>query len=36
MDQVFPVRQVCGNYLANEKDLLWVFIDFEKAYDTID
>ena len=34
--QVFAVRQVCEKYLANGKDVLWVFMDLEKAYDTID
>ena len=36
MDQVFAVRQVCGKYLANGKDVFWAFMDLEKAYDTID
>ena len=36
MDQVFAVRQVCEKYLTNEKDVLWAFMDLEKAYDTID
>ena len=36
MDQVFAVRQVCEKYLANGKDVFWAFVDFEKAYDTID
>ena len=36
MDQVFAVRQVCEKYLANGKDVFWAFMDFEKAYDTID
>ena len=36
MDQVFAVRQVCENYLANGKDVFWEFMDLEKAYDTID
>ena len=36
MDQVFAVRQVCKKYFANRKDVFWVFIDLEKAYDTID
>ena len=36
MDQVFAVRQVCEKYPANGKDVFWVFIDLEKAYDTID
>ena len=31
MDQVFAVRQVCD--LANGKDVLWAFMDLEKAYD---
>ena len=36
MDQVFAERQVCEKYLANGKDVFWVFMDLEKAYDTID
>ena len=36
MDQMFAVRKVYKNYLANGKDVLWAFMDFEKAYDTID
>ena len=36
MDQVFAIRQVCEKYLANGKDVFWAFIDFEKAYGTID
>ena len=36
MDQVFAVRQVCENYLANGKDVFCAFMDLEKAYDTID
>ena len=36
MDQVFAVRQVYEKYLANGKDVFWVFMDLEKAYDTID
>ena len=35
MDQVFAVRQVCEKYLINGKDVFWAFMDFEKAYDTI-
>ena len=35
-DQVFAVRQVCERYLANGKDVLWAFMDLERAYDTID
>ena len=34
MDQVFAVRQVCEKYLANGKDVFYVFIDLERAYDT--
>ena len=26
MDQVFAVRQVCEKYLANGKDVFWVFL----------
>ena len=36
MDQVFAVSHVCEKYLANGKDVFWVFMDVEKAYDTID
>ena len=36
MDQVFVVRQVCKKDLANRKDVFWVFMDLEKAYDMID
>ena len=36
LDQVFAVRQVCEKYLANGKDVFWVFMDLERAYDTID
>ena len=36
MDQVFAVKQVCGKYLANGKDVFLAFTDLEKAYDTID
>ena len=35
MDQVFAVRQVCKQYLANGKDVFWAFMDLEKAYDTV-
>ena len=27
---------MCEKYLANWKDVFWAFMDFEKAYDTID
>ena len=36
MDQVLAVRQVCEKYLANGKNVFWVFMDLEKPYDTID
>ena len=36
MDQVFAVNQVCEKFLANGKTVFWVFMDLEKAYDTID
>ena len=36
IEQAFAVRQVCEKYLANGKDVFWVFMDLEKAYDTID
>ena len=35
MDQVFVVGQVCEKYLANGKDVFWVFMDLEKT-NTID
>ena len=34
--QVFTGRQVCEKHLSNGKDVFRAFIDFEKAYDTID
>ena len=33
---MFAVRQVCEKYLANGKDVFWAFMDFRKAYNTID
>ena len=36
MDQVFAVRLVCEQYLANGKYVCWAFMNLEKAYDTID
>ena len=36
MDQVFAVWQVCEKYLENGKDVFWAFMDFEKAYDSVD
>ena len=36
MDQVFAVWQVCLKYLANGKDVFWVYMDLEKTYDVID
>ena len=35
MDQVYAVRQVCEQYLANGKDLFYAFMYLEKAYDAI-
>ena len=29
------VRQVCEKYLTNGKDIFWVIMNSEKAYDTI-
>ena len=29
-------RQLCEKYQAHGKDVFWAFMDFEKAYDTID
>ena len=34
--QSVAVRPVCEKYLANGKDVFWVFMDLEKAYYTID
>ena len=31
MDQVFAVRQECEKYLANGKDVFWVFVDLKKG-----
>ena len=36
MNQLFAVSLVCEMYLANGKDVFWVFMNLEKAYDTID
>ena len=36
MDQVFAVKQVFEKYIDNGKDVFWVFMDLEKANDTID
>ncbi len=36
MDQIFAVRQVCEKYLAKGKEVFWVFMDLEKAFDRID
>ena len=36
MDQVFAVRHVCEKYLANGKDVFWMFMDLKKASGTID
>ena len=36
MDQAFVVRQVCEKYLVNVTEVLWAFMDLEKAHDTID
>ena len=36
MDIVFALRQVCEKYLANGKDVFWMFMDLEKTYDAID
>ena len=27
MDEVFAIRQLCEKYLANGKDVFWVFMD---------
>ena len=31
MEHMIAVRQVCGKYLANGKDVFWAFMDLEKA-----
>ena len=36
VDQIFAVRQVCEKYLEKGKDVLWAFMDLQKAYDRID
>ena len=33
MDQVIAVMQVYEKYLRNGKDVVWAFMDLEKAYD---
>ena len=35
VDQVFTVRHVYENHLANGKDVFWAFIDLEKTYDML-
>ena len=35
MDQVFAVRQMCGKYLSNIKNLFWAYMGLEQAYNTI-
>ena len=35
-DQVVAVRRVREKQLVNWNDLFWIFMDLEKAYDTID
>ena len=36
MDDVFAVMQDCEKYFANGKEVFWVLMDLEKAFDTID
>ena len=36
VDQLFVVRQLCEKFLAKGKDLVWTFMDLEKAYDRVD
>ena len=36
MDQLFAVRYLCENYLANVKDVFWALTDLEKAHNMID
>ena len=36
MHKVFAERQVCEQYLSNGKDVFWVYMDLEKACDTVD
>ena len=33
---LFVVRQLCENFLAKGKDLLWAFMNLEKVYDRVD
>ena len=33
---IVAVIQVCEKYLANGKDVFWVFVDLEKACGTLD
>ena len=35
-DQIFIVRQICEKYLGKGKDVYFVFLDLEKAYDRVD
>ena len=35
-DQMFIVRQICEKYLGKGKDVYFVFLDWEKAYDRVD
>ena len=34
-DQLFAIRRLCEKYLANGKDVFWMFMNLEKAYDMI-
>ncbi len=36
VDQVFGVRLICEKYLARGKEVLWSFMDLEKAHGRID
>ena len=35
-DQIFIVRQICEKYLGKGKDVYFVFLNLEKAYDRVD
>ena len=36
VDQVFAVRQVCEKAIERGKEVVWAFMDLEKAYDRVD
>ena len=36
VDKLFVVSQLCEKFLIKGKDLFWVFMDLEMAYDIVD